>query len=37
VAAEEIWSYRWSPDGKQLALVRGHTDSDVVLLRDSQQ
>jgi len=24
-------------DGKQLALVRGHTDSDVVLIRDAQQ
>jgi len=35
--AEEIWNFRWSPDGKQLALVRGHTDSDAVLLRDSQQ
>ena len=35
--AEEIWGFRWSPDGSKLALVRGHTDSDVVLIRDSQQ
>jgi serine/threonine protein kinase len=35
--AEEIWDFRWSPDGSKLALVRGHTDSDVVLIRDSQQ
>ncbi len=34
---EEIWDFRWSPDGSKLALVRGHTDSDVVLIRDSQQ
>jgi Tol biopolymer transport system component len=32
--SEYIWDFRWSPDGKQLALVRGHTDSDVVLLKD---
>ncbi len=35
--AEHIWDYHWSPDGSRLALVRGHTDSDVVLLRDMQQ
>ena len=35
--SEEIWDFRWSPDGSKLALVRGHTDSDVVLIRDSQQ
>ncbi len=29
--------FRWSRDGKQLALIRGHVDSDVVLIRDSQQ
>ena len=34
---EHIWDYHWSPDGGRLALVRGHTDSDVVLLRDMQQ
>jgi eukaryotic-like serine/threonine-protein kinase len=35
--AEHIWDYRWSPDGSRLAMVRGHTDSDVVLMRDMQQ
>ncbi len=33
--AEHIYDFHWSPDGKQLALVRGHTDSDVVLIRDA--
>jgi serine/threonine protein kinase len=35
--AEHIWDYHWSPDGSKLALVRGHTDSDVVLMRNQQQ
>jgi Tol biopolymer transport system component len=35
--AEHIWDYRWSADGGKLALVRGHTDSDVVLMRSQQQ
>jgi len=35
--SERIYDFHWSPDGKQLAMVRGHTDSDVVLIRDSQQ
>ena len=35
--SERIYDFHWSPDGRQLALVRGHTDSDVVLIRDSQQ
>jgi len=35
--AEHIWDYHWSPDGGKLAMVRGHTDSDVVLMRDMQQ
>jgi len=34
---EHIWDYHWSPDGTKLALVRGHTDSDVVLIRSQQQ
>ena len=33
---EHIYDFRWSFDGKQLALVRGHTESDVVLLRSAQ-
>jgi len=35
--SERIYDMRWSFDGKQLALVRGHTDSDVVLIRDAEQ
>jgi eukaryotic-like serine/threonine-protein kinase len=35
--AEHIWDYHWSPDGGKIGMVRGHTDSDIVLLRDSQQ
>jgi serine/threonine protein kinase len=35
--SERIYDFRWSFDGKQLAMVRGHTDSDVVLIRDGQQ
>jgi len=34
--AEHIIDFRWSLDGSQLGVVRGHTDSDVVLIRDSQ-
>jgi Tol biopolymer transport system component len=33
--AEYIYDLRWSFDGKQLAMVRGHTDSDVVLIREN--
>jgi Tol biopolymer transport system component len=33
--SEQIGQFRWSPDGKRLAMVRGHTDSDVVLMRDT--
>jgi serine/threonine protein kinase/Tol biopolymer transport system component len=35
--SEHIWDFHWSPDGTKLALVRGHNDSDVVLLRDQRQ
>ena len=35
-SAEHILDFHWSPDGKQLGLIRGHTDSDVVLIRDMQ-
>jgi serine/threonine protein kinase len=27
--------FQWSPDGKTLGILRGHIDSDIVLLRDS--
>jgi eukaryotic-like serine/threonine-protein kinase len=35
--SEHIYDFHWSFDGKQLAMIRGHTDADVVLIRDSQQ
>ena len=34
--SEQIWSFRMSPDGKRLAVLRGHNDSDVVLLQESK-
>ena len=34
--SERINDFHWSFDGKQLAVVRGHTDSDVVLMRSAQ-
>lgn len=34
---ERIWDYQWSPDGTRLALVQGHTDSDIVLMRNQEQ
>ncbi len=34
--SERIWDYHWSPDGSKLALVRGHNESDVVLMRDQR-
>ena len=34
--SERIYDFHWSFDRKQLALVRGHNDSDVVLIRDMQ-
>jgi serine/threonine protein kinase/Tol biopolymer transport system component len=34
--SERIYDFHWSFDGKQLAMVRGHTDSDVVLIRSTQ-
>ena len=35
--SEEIRDFNWSADGKHLAIVRGHTDSGVVLLRAAGQ
>ena len=35
--AEHIWDYHWYPDGSRLAIVRGDTDSNVVLMRNMQQ
>jgi eukaryotic-like serine/threonine-protein kinase len=34
--SEQIWSFRLSPNGKSLAVLRGHFDSDVVLLQESK-
>jgi eukaryotic-like serine/threonine-protein kinase len=34
--SEHINDFHWSFDGSQLGLIRGHTDSDVVLIRDMQ-
>ena len=34
--SEQIQAFHWSPDGKNLGILRGHTDSDVVLLRQSK-
>jgi len=35
--AEQIFAFHWSPDGKSLGFLRGHTDSDVVLIKESAQ
>jgi Tol biopolymer transport system component/predicted Ser/Thr protein kinase len=34
--SEQIWSFRFSPDGKSVAVLNGHYDSDVVLLQESK-
>jgi serine/threonine protein kinase/Tol biopolymer transport system component len=34
--SEQITAFHWSPDGKTLGIVRGHTDSDVVLLQEAK-
>jgi eukaryotic-like serine/threonine-protein kinase len=34
--SEQILSFHWSLDGKNLGILRGHTDSDVVLLQESK-
>jgi len=35
--SEEISDFRWSPDGKKLGLIRGHNDSDVVLIKETTE
>ena len=32
----KIYAYRWSLDGKSLALVRGDSPSDLALIKDAQ-
>jgi eukaryotic-like serine/threonine-protein kinase len=34
--SDQIDLFHWSPDGKTLALLRGHSESDVVLLQESK-
>ena len=34
--SEQIGLFRWSPDGKQLGILRGHADSDVVLFQEAK-
>jgi eukaryotic-like serine/threonine-protein kinase len=34
--SERIADFHWSFDGSKLGMVRGHTDSDVVLLEESK-
>jgi WD40 repeat protein len=34
--SEQIWSTSFSPDGKSFAVLRGHYDSDVVLLQEAK-
>ena len=34
--SEHIVDFQWSFDGSKLGLIRGHTDSDVVLLQESK-
>jgi eukaryotic-like serine/threonine-protein kinase len=34
--SQKIYSYQWSPDGKSLALVRGDSPSDLVLIKDAK-
>ncbi len=35
--SERIYDFHWSFDGNQLALVRGHTDADVVLINQRRR
>jgi Tol biopolymer transport system component len=32
----KIYAYQWSVDGKRLALVRGDSPSDLVLIKDAK-
>ncbi|MGA8439622.1 MAG: protein kinase [Candidatus Sulfotelmatobacter sp.] len=34
--SERIYDFHWSPNGSKLAMVRGHNDSDVVLIHDQR-
>jgi Tol biopolymer transport system component len=34
--SENLIDFHWSPDGSKVGMVRGHTDSDVVLLQETK-
>jgi len=36
-SSQQIYEFGWSPDGKKLLVARGHTESDVILLRDTSK
>ncbi len=36
-SADRIFGFHYSPDGKMLAIERGHTDSDAVLIKDESK
>ena len=36
-SSELMTGFGWSPDGKKLGVVRGHVESDVVMLRDTSK
>ena len=36
-SSEQINGFRWSPDGKTLAVMKEHDTSDVVVLRETNQ
>ena len=35
--SDRIYQVRWTPDGKNMGIVRGNVDSDLVLLQESKQ
>jgi eukaryotic-like serine/threonine-protein kinase len=35
--SEQILNFRWSPDSRSICLLRAHTDSDVVLIRNASK
>jgi hypothetical protein len=34
--SDEVGEFHWSPSGQRLAIVRGHTESNVVLIREGE-
>jgi serine/threonine protein kinase len=35
--SDSIFAFKWSPDQKKLQVARGHTESDIILLRDTSK